>query len=200
MPIVAELTDTDQDDGTRVSEALLVMDIQASILAGISDAEKLLAATSEAIGHARSRRMPVIFVVVGFRAGYPEISARNKIFWTIRGRGAPIDDSEESLQLDPRVQHVDGDLLVVKRRVSAFTGSDLQVILRAKGIESLVLCGVATSGVVLSTVRDASDRDYRLTVLSDCCADADPEVHRVLLDRVFPRQATVVTARGWVQS
>jgi nicotinamidase-related amidase len=200
MSVVAELTDTDQDDRPRASEALLVMDIQASILAGISDAEKLLAAISEAIAHARSRQMPVIFVVVGFRAGYPEISGRNKIFSTIRGRGAPIDDSEESLQLDPRVQQVDGDLLVVKRRVSAFTGSDLEVILRAKGIESMVLCGVASSGVVLSTLREAADRDYRLTVLSDCCADADPEVHRILLDRVFPRQATVVTARGWVQS
>ena len=55
--------------------------------------------------------------------------------------------------------------------------------------DSLVLTGIATSGVVLSTLRQAADLDYGLTVLVDACADADPEVHRVLTEKVFPRQA-----------
>lgn len=63
---------------------------------------------------------------------------------------------------------------------------------------SLVLCGIATSGVVLSTLRQAADLDFDLTVLADGCADADPEVHRVLLEKVFPRQAAVVTTADWV--
>jgi nicotinamidase-related amidase len=86
---------------------------------------------------------------------------------------------------------------VIKRRVSAFTGSDLEVILRAHGIQHIVLIGIATSGVVLSTVREASDKDYRLTVLADCCADGDEEVHRVLTTKVFPRQADVLTVDEW---
>ena len=90
-----------------------------------------------------------------------------------------------------------GDIVVTKRRVSAFTGSDLDVVLRSLGVVKLVLTGIATSGVVLSTLPEAADRDYELVVLADCCADADPEVHRVLLEKVFPRQADVLDVQGW---
>ena len=88
-------------------------------------------------------------------------------------------------------------MTVTKRRVSAFAGSDLDVILRAGGITHLVLAGIATSGVVLSTLRQAADLDYQLTVLSDGCLDADAEVHRVLTEKIFPRQAGVVTIEEW---
>src|SRR6266516_7528180 len=77
-------------------------------------------------------------------------------------------------------------------------GSDLAVLLTAGNIGTLVLAGAATSGVVLSTVRQAADLDYRLTVLSDGCLDPDPEVHRVLTGKVFPRQASVATAAAWI--
>jgi nicotinamidase-related amidase len=62
----------------------------------------------------------------------------------------------------------------------------------------LVLAGIVTSGVVLSTLRQAADLDYRLTVLADGCLDSDPDVHWVLLEKVFPRQADVVSIAGWV--
>ena len=65
--------------------------------------------------------------------------------------------------------------------------------MRARGVDHLVLAGIATSGVVLSTQRQAADLDYRLTVLADGCLDHDPEVHQVLLDKVFPRQADVTS-------
>lgn len=71
------------------------------------------------------------------------------------------------------------------------------MILRALGVTRLVLAGIATSGVVLSTVRQAADLDFELVVLSDACADTDPEVHRILLDKVFPRQARVATVEEW---
>jgi len=57
----------------------------------------------------------------------------------------------------------------------------------------------ATSGVVLSTVREAADKDFQLTVLSDLCADFDPEVHAVLMQKVFPRQAAVLTRAAWLE-
>ena len=86
---------------------------------------------------------------------------------------------------------------MIKRRVSAFSGSDLEVLLRAFSAKHLILSGVATSGVVLSTLREAADKDYALTVLSDCCADMDEEVHRVLTTKIFPRQAEVKTVDEW---
>jgi nicotinamidase-related amidase len=83
--------------------------------------------------------------------------------------------------------------------VSAFAGSDLEMILRAQGTQSLVLLGLATSGVVLSTLRQAADLDFTLQVIEDGCADADPEVHQVLMKKVFPRQAQVLTARAFIE-
>ena len=53
---------------------------------------------------------------------------------------------------------------------------------------------------VQAAVRQAADLDYRLTVLADGCLDADPEVHRVLLEKVFPRQAEVTTIAAWTGS
>ena len=61
-----------------------------------------------------------------------------------------------------------------------------------------MLAGISTSGVVLSTLRQAADLDYRITVLADACADPDPEVHRVLTEKVFPRQALVTTTDEWI--
>ena len=75
----------------------------------------------------------------------------------------------------------------------------MDVLLRAHQIQHLVLSGIATGGVVLSTFREAADKDFRVTVLSDGCADGDPEVHSILLTKVFPRQAEVVTTADWIQ-
>ncbi len=83
--------------------------------------------------------------------------------------------------------------------MSAFAGTDLEMILRANDIETLIVFGIATSGVVLSTVRHASDADYRLVVIKDCCADMDAEVHACLIDKVFPRQATVLSASEFLE-
>ena len=82
---------------------------------------------------------------------------------------------------------------MVKHRISPFVGTDLETLLRAKGIGTLVLAGVHTCGVVLSTVRHAGDLDYRLIVVRDCCADPDGEVHEMLLDIVIAKHAAVVT-------
>jgi nicotinamidase-related amidase len=89
------------------------------------------------------------------------------------------------------------DIVVTKRRVGAFSGSDLDVVLRALQVEGLALAGIATSGVVLATLRAAADLDFRCTFLADCCDDGDHEVHRVLTTRVFPRQAAVLSVDDW---
>jgi nicotinamidase-related amidase len=118
------------------------------------------------------------------RAGMPVIFIRSALF-------------EDDGGIHPALSPIPGEPVVTRRGVDAFAGSHLDVVLRARGIRSLVLCGATTSGVVLSTVRSAADLDFELTVLRDACADADPQVHRVLLDRVFPRKADVIDVATW---
>ena len=177
--------------------ALLVMDMQNGIVERFGDA--VLEPAARAIAAAREAGVPVIYVRVAFRAGHPEVNPRNRAFGALRDAGAMAQD-DEATAIHRALAPEPGDVVVVKRRVSAFAGSDLDVVLRAADIDHLVLCGIATSGVVLSTLRQAADLDFRLTVLRDACADADDEVHRVLLDKVFPRQAEVVDVAAWAAS
>jgi nicotinamidase-related amidase len=176
--------------------ALFVMDMQSSVLGMLPDSQAFVANVAKAIASARDKKIPVIYVVVGFRQGAPEISSNNKIFAQNKERFAGL-SMEDFLKIHPDLAPQEGEVTVVKRRVSAFTGSDLEVVLRAMGIQHMVLTGIATSGVVLSTLIEASDKDYGLTVLADCCADGDEEVHRVLTTKVFPRRADVLTLAEW---
>jgi nicotinamidase-related amidase len=178
------------------STALLIMDVQKGIVSRFGDDAGYLTRLSAALSAARGAGIAVIYVIVAFRPGYPEVSERNKGFAAIAGTGR-FTEGDPDAPVHPAVVPAAGDIVVTKRRVSAFAGSDLDVVLRARGVDHLVLAGIATSGVVLSTVRQAADLDYRLTVLSDGCLDGDPEVHRVLTEKVFPRQAEVTTVADW---
>jgi len=181
--------------------ALLVMDLMNRIVGRYADTggEVLVQRLQEAVAAARGAGVPVIFVRVAFREGYPEVSPRNKAFSALT-QVAGLPDGDEATQIVAALAPEPGDITVLKRRVSAFAGSDLEVVLRARGLTTLVLAGIATSGVVLSTLREAANRDYRLRVLSDGCLDTDPEVHRVLMEKVFPRQADVMSVAEWAGS
>jgi len=182
-----------------MTSALLIMDVQQGIAE--SAGPGLLDRVGEALAAAREAGLPVIFVRVAFRPGSPEISPANRTFSTLASTaGDRFGENSPATQIHPAVAPRPGEPIVVKKRVSAFTGSDLEVLLRSLNADHLVLTGIATSGVVLSTLREAADRDYRLTVLADACADRDDEVHRVLVEKVFPRQAAVITAAEWVTS
>jgi nicotinamidase-related amidase len=190
---------TEKIDPARA--AVLIMDYQVGIVANFSggDPAGLLARAQTVLKAARSAGVPVIHVVVGFRPGYPEISARNASFSGVKKSGLFAAGDPRS-EIDPAVAPQAGDIVVTKHRVSAFSGSDLEMVVRSKGIETLVLLGIATGGVVLSTVRQAADLDFDLVVLSDCCADRDAEVHRCLVEKVFPRQARVLSAGEFCSS
>ena len=175
------------------NSALLVMDVQPGIVDRLPDKDGYLARVGATVEAARRDAIPVRFVVVGFRPGMPEASGRNRAF-------AAHKQQASTFLIDPRpaITPREGELVITKRRVSAFTGSDLEVVLRSGDVQHLILCGIATSGVVLSTVREAADKDYRLTVLSDLCFDPDPEIHRLLLEKVLIRQSEVVTSEQWI--
>ncbi|NBD27911.1 cysteine hydrolase family protein [Paenibacillus glycinis] len=177
--------------------ALLVMDMQNRIVSRFAEQTDVLLPVQRALEAARRNGIPVIFVRVAFREGYPEVSPRNKIFGRIAEFGG-VSEAEADTQIHASVQPLPGEPIVTKRRVSAFAGSDLEVVLRSRRIDTLILSGIATSGVVLSTLREAADKDFALTVLADACLDADPEVHRVLVEKVFPRQADVMAVDAWI--
>ena len=176
--------------------ALLVMDMQAGIIGILPNATDLLPKVAQAIASARENKIPVIYVTVGFRQGAPEVSTNNKGVAAAKERFATVNMAEFT-KVHPDLAPQDGELTVMKRRLSAFSGSDLDLVLRAFGIQHMVLTGISTSGVVLSTLREATDKDYRLTVLADCCADGDEEVHRVLTTKIFPRHADVLIVDDW---
>jgi nicotinamidase-related amidase len=186
--------------GNLVSkQALLVMDLQNGIVERVANDPNLIERLQEAIATARKASMPIIYVVVKFRKDFPEVSPRNKAFAMLKAGGFPLQEGNPIVEIHESVAPQPNDLVVTKRRVGAFSGSDLEVVLRAQGIDHITLTGIATSGVVLSTLRAAADMDYGITVLSDCCADKDEEVHRVLTEKVFPMQADVMTAKEWSQ-
>ena len=131
-------------------------------------------------------------LVVGFQPGYPEVSAKNSAFRGLKAAGF-LATGDRTAEIYPEITPQPGDVVVTKQRVSAFTGTNLDMILRANNIDMLLLTGILTQGVVLSTLCHAADMDYRAVVVADGCSDKDPEVQRVMMEKIFPFQATVAT-------
>jgi nicotinamidase-related amidase len=173
--------------------ALLTLDIQKGVLSFVPGAEAILPNCVRALEAARKNGFLVLHVGVGFEPGYPEISARATTFSAVKERGLFVKGSE-SAQIHPSLVKA-GETIIYKQRYSAFSENSLNMILRAKGIENLVLFGISTSGIVLSTLRQAFDLDFKCVVIKDACLDRDAEVHRVLTEKVFTSQATILAAQ-----
>lgn len=185
------MTDAQKIDPKRA--ALLVMDYQPGILGRYPDADALVERAQAAIAAARAAEVPVAFVRVGFAPedleAMPETS---KMAERAKPAGDKMGPDAPGTQVDERLDPGAEDIVVRKTRIGAFGTTDLDQQLRERGIDTLLLAGFSSSGVVLSTVRDGHDRDFRQIVISDACADPDPEVHALLMEKVFPKQAEVV--------
>lgn len=179
--------------------ALLIMDYQVGVLAQLPDGDALAAKMSEVRDDAKDVGVKAIYVTVGFRPGHPEVSSQNKMFSGIASHGGMVVGSPEAA-IHPHVSPENEDPVVIKHRVGAFRNTDLLQMLRAHQISKLALAGVATKGVVLSTLRDAADLDFQTVVLRDLCGDVDDEVQEFLMNKVFPVQADVLSSEAWVES
>ncbi|MEU1665028.1 cysteine hydrolase [Streptomyces sparsogenes] len=174
--------------------ALLVMDFQPAILAALpeGDREALLDRVAGAIADVRAAGGTIAYVRVGFtEADWDAIPDTNKSFAPL-AQHRVMHHEDPAAALHDRLAPQDGDIVVRKIRYGALSTTDLDERLRERGITTLVVSGITTSGVVLSTVIDAADRDYRLYVLSDGVADPNAEVHDVLLHQVFPSRAHLI--------
>lgn len=178
------------------NSALLVMDFQTTILNNFlpqDRAEDVIRNTSSLISATRAAGIPIIYVSVEFREGYPEVSQNNIIFSSIKDNGILITNSESSAIHDD-IFPQENEIVIIKRRVGAFSFTELEMVLRTQGIETLILAGVTTSGVILSTVSQAFDLDYRLVIASDCCADPDHDTHVFLLEKILSQHAIVTSS------
>jgi len=180
--------------------ALIVCDFQNGIVSRFPGLDPVLDKAAEALEGARAKGdVLIVHIGVRFRPGHPEISPRNVVFSGIK-EAKIFEEGTPQVEHHPKVAPKAGEVQVSKRRYGSFSTTELDLILRAHGVHKIVLTGIATQGVILSTVREAFDLDYEVVVLRDACADQDEEVHRVLLDKVISKQAKVITVEEYLAS
>ena len=183
------------------STALIIADFYKDMMGTIAHSieRNVLSNTQELQKAARQSGMLICYSATVFRPVYIEISDRNKTFSQRKNSGQPaVSDPIEVIH--PGVSPINGEVVVGKHRVNALYGTDLDMTLRANQIDTIILLGYATSGVVLSTTRFAADSDYSIIIVEDCCADTDPEVHNFLMEKIFPRQADIVTSADLIKA
>lgn len=158
---------------------VLIMDFQNGIVgSAATDPKGVVERASMALLGARSAGIPVVYIV---------------------HRGGRFETASTESEIHPGVAPGPNERIISKTKAGSFSTTGLDVLLREMGKDTLILMGVATSGCVLSTVRWAADINYKIVVISDACDDRDPEVHRVLTEKVYPRQGTVMKAQEFLQ-
>jgi nicotinamidase-related amidase len=183
--------------------ALLAMDFENDIvheegalkdfgLAQMVKENDILPKVSTMLDAARSAGVKVVYVSVKFRPGHPEVSPYTGLFQAVVATNALVEGTWGA-QIHEAVAPREGEPVVTKRAVSAFAASDLEKLLNAAGISTLLLCGVATNFVVEGTAREAADRGYNVVVVGDCCSSMSQEAHDAALNTVLPFLATITT-------
>jgi nicotinamidase-related amidase len=177
--------------------ALIIGDLQRGITSAYPFARQVLPALTELLPRARAAGVLVVFVHIAFRSNRADLPPGNPLFSAFFEAGDRFHEGTAGTAIDLPVH--DEDVVVLKRRASAFAGTDLELVLRAHSIDAVAIAGVATSAMVAATCYDAADRGYRVTVLRDGCADGDSAVHEFFMDRVFPSRAyEVVPCAEWL--
>ncbi|KAI0974368.1 Isochorismatase-like protein [Xylaria arbuscula] len=183
--------------------AFILLDVQAitiGMIAQVINTDEYLAKVSSTLTAVRKASVPIVQVKTSYRPSYVDTSPHNSMTVNVRNSGK-FKDSDPSTQLHPAIaEEAADDIYIMKRRVSAFYGTDLDIVLRSSGIGKIVIAGLATTGAVLSTVRQAADMDYQITVIADLCADASDELHQFAMGKVLSKQASILSAEEWLAS
>jgi len=179
-----------------LTTALIVGDLQKGITGNYPFARHVVPPVAELLSRARAAGVLVVFVHFAFRANGTDVPPDSALLRSFYEAGDAFHEGSPGTEVDLPVAY--GDVVVLKRRASAFAGTDLDLVLRAAGVIRLVIAGVATSAMVAATCYDAADRGYQVTVLRDGCADGDQAMHDFFMDAVFPsRGFEVVDCSDW---
>jgi len=171
--------------------ALLVMDFQPGITQRMPGLEPLIERMRQAIADVRAHGGTIGYVRVAFTEADWDAIPEGAMFASV-GQNRLMHHEDPATAIHDALAPEPGDIVVRKTRVGAMSTTDLDRQLRDRGIGTLILAGLSTSGVLLATIVEAADRDYQLYVLSDGTDDPDPETRDLLLAKVFPRRARVI--------
>ena len=157
---------------------------------------KVLGNTVELLRVARAAGLPVLYIQNSRR---PDFADQKEVLTdaSIAGggaRGGPVVGTRPWEIMDefkPRPE----DYVVPKFRQGAFSATALDTLLRARGIETIVLCGVRTTVGIETTVRDGRDLGYNMVLVSDCTGGIAPDEHQWVLEHIFPMLARVRTGK-----
>jgi nicotinamidase-related amidase len=188
--------------------ALIILDMQNELIdpngkvgsKGFSKVvaeRKLVEKLASAAKEMRVRKQPVVFVRVGFEPGYIDALSRSARVDHLKEMNALV-IGEFGTEFPAALSPLPGELVVTKRAVNPFHNTNLLNWLLHHGVERVVLGGVYTHMVVDSTARHADDSGLVVTVLEDCCASPDPEVHRVECEKILPVFGTVTTLAAFL--
>lgn len=179
---------------------LLLLDYQIMVTNSLNSSKEFIQRAKDVVAKARSKGITIAHCRVAFNEDISTIPSTNFTFARFKANpqmGQALDINSPASAFHEDLLPEDGDLVYRKTRVGPFmTGpsATMNDDFRKREIDTIIIAGLATSGAVLSAVRQAADLDYRLVVLKDCCEDNDPAVHTMLVEKVFPRQAHVITS------
>jgi nicotinamidase-related amidase len=136
----------------------------------------LIPRAARLLNGARAARVKVVYSRATFQPGYPDLVANLPLFSNIVEAGCLVDGTPGTAILDAVTPHK-GDVVLAHHRVSCFHGTELDVVLRGAGIDTVVIAGVATNLAVESTARAGADLGYRVLVASDACSTTSKTAH-----------------------
>ncbi|AIA49825.1 isochorismatase hydrolase [Serratia sp. FS14] len=160
-------------------------------------ATHLLANVNAAAAYARVRKIPVIWVRVGFADDYHDIPPHSPLFNHLKQIGA-LRLNGPGCRWMPELHQEETDLQFEKTAVSAFSGNNLLAWLRQHRCHHLLLAGVSTPLAIESTARQAHDAGFQVTVLQDLCAAPTQEIHQQSLD-TLQNLAEITRSQAWMK-
>ena len=169
--------------------ALVVIDLQEGILpfaGGPHTAQEVVSRSARLAEKCRASGSPVVMVRVGWSADFAE-ALKQPV--DAQGAAHALPDNWWDYPLSLGKQ--ESDIEVTKRQWGAFYGTDLELQLRRRGIDTIILCGIATNIGVESTARNAWELGFNLVIAEDACSTATTEQHQASMNYIFPRIARV---------
>ena len=173
--------------------ALIVVDMQNSCLADegsmakvgldISDLKETVAPVQRLIAASRAAGIPVVFSQYEFRPDYSDGGLLVELYPALREVGGMVAGTWDAA-FDPRLTVEPSDIVISKNRYSAFYGTELEQVLRERGVRTLIICGVTTEMCVESTLRDGFFHDFHIVLAADAVASVDRARHQATLQTV----------------